>query len=292
MARSMTGFGAGSATVGSERISVEIRSVNHKFCEVKARLPRELASLEPGLLDRVRKRLGRGAIDVTVHHARSQGSAATPRVDLDLAREYAAAFRGLAETLGISESLSVRALFEAEGVVRLEERPADLVSAGEALGQAIDRAIDTLAAMRAEEGRALAADLGQHLARLGALVTQLRQSAPAALAALRERLVARVAELAQGQPVSPDRLAQEIALMAERADVEEELARLDSHLGQLRQLLAASDAVGRRMDFLIQEVHREINTVGSKSQSAAVAALVVELKAEAERFREQVQNVE
>ncbi|HUB05547.1 MAG TPA: YicC/YloC family endoribonuclease [Myxococcales bacterium] len=292
MARSMTGFGAGGATVGGERISVEIRAVNHKFCEVKARLPRELLSLEPGLIERIRARVTRGAIDVSVHHARGQGSAAVPRVDLGLAREYAAAFREMSSALGLTEPLSARTIFEAEGVVRLEERPADLAAAGQALGQAADQALEALVAMRAEEGRALACDLSQHLDRLRALVLQLRELAPSVRQEERERFLARVKELAAGQPVAPERLAQEVAIQAERADVEEELSRLESHLEQLRQMLASGEAVGRRMDFLIQEVHREINTVGSKSQSAPIATLVVDLKAEAERFREQVQNVE
>ncbi|MHB8418163.1 MAG: YicC/YloC family endoribonuclease [Myxococcales bacterium] len=292
MASSMTGFGAGSATAGGERISVEVRAVNHKFCEVKARLPRELLSLEPALLDRVRRRLARGAIDVSVHRLRAAGSAAVPRVDLDLAREYAEAYRTMAAALGLEEPLPARALFEAEGVLRLEERPADLAAAGEALWKSLDQALAAIETMRVEEGRALSLDLEQHLTRLGALAARLGELVPGVRNEQRERLEARVAELAAGQPVSPDRLAQEVAILAERSDIEEELARLESHLAQLRALLGRSEAVGRRMDFLIQEVHREINTAGSKSQSAAIAAVVVELKAEAERFREQVQNVE
>jgi uncharacterized protein (TIGR00255 family) len=288
----MTGFGAGSATVGPERISVEVRSVNHKFCEVKPRLPRELAALESALVRQIKERLARGAVDVSVHRARAVGGSALPKVDLDLAREYASAYRSLGEALAIAESPSLRAIFEADGVVRLEEAAADLEAAGRALALALTDALVALAAMRQQEGQALAKDLEQRVARIQQLAGEVRRLAPTVLVEYRDRLAARVAELGKGQPVSEERLAQEVALAAERMDVEEELTRLDSHLAQLRPMLGQDEAVGRRMDFLIQEVHREINTLGSKVQSAVIAGLVVELKAEAERFREQVQNVE
>jgi uncharacterized protein (TIGR00255 family) len=288
----MTGFGAGSATVGPERISVEVRSVNHKFCEVKPRLPRELAALESALVRQIKERLARGAVDVSVHRARAVGGSALPKVDLDLAREYASAYRSLGEALAIAESPSLRAIFEADGVVRLEEAAADLEAAGRALALALTDALVALAAMRQQEGQALAKDLEQRVARIQQLAGEVRRLAPTVLVEYRDRLAARVAELSKGQPVSEERLAQEVALAAERMDVEEELTRLDSHLAQLRPMLGQDEAVGRRMDFLIQEVHREINTLGSKVQSAVIAGLVVELKAEAERFREQVQNVE
>ncbi len=229
---------------------------------------------------------------MSVHRARAVGSSAVPRVDVELAKEYLAAHRLLGEVLGLSESPSLRAIFEAEGVVRLEESAVELEAAGQALTQAMAEALGALSAMRAQEGLALAADLEQRVARLQQLSGEVRRLAPAALLEYRDRLAARAAELAKGQTVAEDRLVQEIALAAERMDVEEELTRLQSHLAQLRPMLGQPEAVGRRMDFLIQEVHREINTLGSKAQSAGIAALVVELKAEAERFREQVQNVE
>jgi uncharacterized protein (TIGR00255 family) len=288
----MTGFGAASATVGPERISVEVRSVNHKFCEVKPRLPRELGALEGALVRQVKERLARGAVEVSVHRARSSGSATLPKVDLELAREYLTAYRSLGEALSLAEPVSLRAIFEADGVLRLEEAAADLEAAGQAVTAALTEALAALVAMRQQEGRALAVDLEQRLQRIQQLSGDVRKLAPTVLVDYRDRLASRVAELAKGQPLSEDRLAQEVALAAERMDVEEELTRLDSHLAQLRPMLEQEEAVGRRMDFLIQEVHREINTLGSKVQSAGLAALVVELKAEAERFREQAQNVE
>ncbi len=292
MVQSMTGFGAASATVGSERIDVEIRSVNHRFCEVKARLPRELASLEPALLRQVRGKIARGAVDVTVSRNRAAGAGSVPRVDVALAREYAAAARQVADALGLTEAPSLAFVLAADGVLSLEERPADLRAAGEAVAGAIDEALGKILAMRAEEGRALGEDIGRRIDRVEALAAEVARQAPALLAELRARLERRLAELMPEGPPAGDRVAQEIALYLERTDVAEELTRLGSHLAQFRALLGKGEAVGRRMDFLVQEVHREINTVGSKSQSAAIAATVVELKAEAERIREQVQNVE
>lgn len=287
----MTGFGAATAVEGSERIGVEIRSVNHKFCEVKARLPRELASLEPALLQQIRRRLGRGAIEISVHRGGGR-TTAVPKIDVELAREYAQAQRALGEALGLSGPLSLQSLFEAEGVVRLEDRPAELPDAARALERAAGEALSVLEAMRCCEGAALARDVEGRIARLETLTAEAGRLAPKALEEYRDRFAARAVELARGAAIAPDRLAQEVALIAERMDVEEELSRLGSHLAQLRGLLSSTDAVGRRMDFLIQEIHREVNTFGNKSQSAALVSIVVELKAEAERIREQVQNVE
>ena len=197
--RSMTGFGAGSATVGAERISVEVRSVNHKFCEVKARLPRELGALEGGLVKQVKDRLARGVVDVSVHRARAVGSSALPKVDLELAKEYLAAYQLLGEVLGVEEPASLRAIFEADGVVRLEEASVELEAAGQALTAALAEALGTLTAMREQEGQALARDLEQRVQRIQQLSAEVRRLSPTVLVEYRDRLAARAGELAKGQ---------------------------------------------------------------------------------------------
>jgi uncharacterized protein (TIGR00255 family) len=286
----MTGFGAGSATVDGEQLSVEVRAVNQKFVEVKARLPRELAALEAELVHLVKAKLARGAIDVQVHRRAVQG---TPGVEIDLAlaREYARAHAELEATLGLEDPVTARSLFEAEGVVRLVERPAAMEAARRALQQAVGEALGQLIAMREREGEALARDLRSRLETMNQLSQKVGFEAPTALAEHRRRLQARLKEVVAA-PLDPGRLEQEVALLADRTDVAEELTRLDSHLEQFTELLARPGPAGRRLDFLSQELHREVTTLGNKSQSASIARLVIELKTEAERIREQVQNVE
>ena len=291
MIRSMTGFGAGRAAGGGEEVDVEARSVNHKFCEVKVRLPRELAALEVELGRAVKERLARGSVEVAIRRGGARGGSA-PRVDLELAREYARAFEAVRAGLGLAEPVSLAGVLAAEGVVRLEERPADLEAARGAVREALDRSLDQLTAMRAREGEALARDLSERLDRVEAWAAGVERLAPESVEHHRERLQERVQELARGIPLDPSRLAQEVALFADRIDVAEEITRLRSHLAQTRRLMTGSEPAGRKMEFLVQEMHREVNTIGSKSQSAAIAAIVVSLKAEIERMREQVQNVE
>lgn len=292
MLRSMTGFGAGRAQVDGEELSVELRAVNHKFCEVKARLPRELAALEAGLVKRVKERLARGAVDLSVRRVAATASGTAPVVDVALAREYQRAWRELAAALQLPESPTLAQVAVQPGVVRLEERGVDVAAAEEATRQALEGALDALTAMREQEGLALRADLEARLAQVASWVREVEALAPQAVEAYRERLSQRVAELSRGAPVDPQRLVQEVVLFAERTDVAEELTRLRSHLEQFGALLAAPEPAGRRMDFLVQEMHREVNTTGSKSQHPDISSRVVSLKAELERIREQVQNVE
>ena len=291
MIRSMTGFGAGRGSAGGEELDVEVRSVNHKYCEVKVRLPREIAALELDTTKTVRERLARGGIDVSVRRAGASGGVA-PRVDVPLAEAYARAFAEVKARLGLDGAVTLADVVGAEGVVRLDERALDLDAAREALRPALASALDALVAMRAREGEALARDLAGRLESVDALVGRAAALVPQSVEHHRARLAERIEELSRGVALDPARLAQEVALFADRTDVTEEVTRLRSHLAQARALLAGAEPAGRKLDFLVQEMHREVNTVGSKSQSAEIGAIVVAAKAEIERLREQVQNVE
>ncbi|MCP3057153.1 YicC/YloC family endoribonuclease [Myxococcus fulvus] len=292
MLKSMTGFGAGRARVGDEEVSVELRSLNHKFCEVKARLPRELASLEPLVTKQVKDRLARGSVELLVKRQSSTASGTVPTVDLNLAREYLRTFRELAKELGLSQDVTWSQVANQQGVVRLEEKGVDLEAATPAVTAALDQALGALEKMRLVEGEAIHADLDARMKLLEGWSREVAQLAPRAVQDYQQRLTERVAELARGVAVDPQRLAQEVALFAERTDIAEEVTRLASHLEQFRALMASQEPTGRRMDFLVQEMHREVNTTGSKSQHADISARVVSMKAEVERIREQVQNVE
>jgi uncharacterized protein (TIGR00255 family) len=291
MIRSMTGFGAGRRASGGEEISIEIRAVNHKFCEVKVRIPRELAALEPAVARAVKDRLARGGIDVSLRRT-GPGGAMAPRVDAALAEAYARAYAEVGARLGLHGQVALADIVGAEGVIRLDDRDADVEAARAAAERAMAQALDALVAMRAREGEALRRDLEARLATVEGLVVRVEALAPLAVEHHRARLAERVVELTRGVPLDPGRLAQEIALLAERTDVAEEVTRLRSHVAQARQLLGSGEPAGRKLDFLVQEMHREANTIGSKSQHAEISGVVVALKAEIARMREQVQNVE
>jgi len=291
MIRSMTGFGSGRGAANGEDVVVEVRSVNHKFCEVKVRLPRELTALETDVGRTVKEKLARGGIEVAVRRAGPGGSMA-PRVDAALAEAYARAYAEVAARLGLHGQITLSDVVGAEGVIRLDDRDVDLDSARAATGKALAQALEALLAMRVREGTALRRDLEARLTVVEALVQRVDGLAPLAVEAHRRRLAERVQELTGGIPLDPGRLAQEVALLAERTDVAEEITRLRSHVEQCRALLGSGEPAGRKLDFLVQEMHREANTIGSKSQHAEISNVVVSLKADIERMREQVQNVE
>jgi uncharacterized protein (TIGR00255 family) len=292
MLKSMTGFGAGRARVGDEEFSVELRSLNHKFCEVKVRLPRELSALEPVVSKQVKDRLARGAVDIFVKRQTATASGTVPVIDVALAKEYARAFRELAQALGASAEITWAQVATQPGVMKLEEKGIDVESATKAVHEALEQALKALEQMRQTEGESIYADLDARLKLIEGWSREVNSLAPRAVEEYRQRLSERVAELARGVAVDPQRLAQEVAMFAERTDIAEESTRLAHHLEQFRALMASSEPAGRRMDFLVQEMHREVNTTGSKSQHAEISARVVSMKAEVERIREQVQNVE
>jgi len=292
MLKSMTGFGAGRARVGDEEFSVELRSLNHKFCEVKVRLPRELSTLEPIVVKQVKDRLARGAVDIFVKRQTATASGTVPVIDVALAKEYARAFRELAQALGAPAEITWAQVATQPGVMKLEEKGIDVESATQAVHEALGQALKALEQMRQTEGESIYADLDARMKLIEGWSREVTALAPRAVEEYRQRLAERVAELARGVAVDPQRLAQEVAMFAERTDIAEESTRLASHLEQFRALMASSEPAGRRMDFLVQELHREVNTTGSKSQHAEISARVVSMKAEVERIREQVQNVE
>lgn len=287
---SMTGFGAGSASEAGEELAVELKSVNGKFCEVKARLPRELASLEPLVVRAVKDRLSRGTVDVAVR--RSGAHATAPRVNVEALTAAAGALREAARQAGLDERLGLAELLQVPGLVTLEERPPDVAAAERALTAALATGLDGLVAVRRREGAALETDLRARVATLRELRARVVAEAPASVTAFRDRLHARIHELAPELAIDPGRLEQEVVIFADRTDVAEELTRLGAHLDELERLLGGDAPVGRQLEFLLQELHREVNTTGSKAQSPEMSRVVVAMKAEVERLREQVANVE
>jgi uncharacterized protein (TIGR00255 family) len=292
MIKSMTGFGSGRAVAGDEEVLVEIKSVNHKFLETKVRVPREAAQLELSIAKLVKDRLSRGAVDVSVKRTAKTSSGFLPTYDSVLAQAYRNLFAQMAKEQNVPDDTTVRSLAAQPQVIRMEEPQANPQLIETAAQQALELALQSLAEMRSAEGEALSNDLFARLVKMRELAFEIQKLAPKAVEAFSTRLLERLEELRRTVTVDESRVAQEVALFAERVDIEEEMIRLQSHFQQFEQLLAAAEPVGRKMDFLVQEMNREVNTTGSKSQSIDISNRVVALKAELERVREQVQNVE
>jgi uncharacterized protein (TIGR00255 family) len=307
----MTGFGHASGELHGRRYVVEMRSFNHRFFDLKPRLPLSWSDplFEQLLSQTLRKRIHRGSVIVTVREEGSHG--ATPQVQLnrELAQSYGQALRGLAQLLqhGKGDTLPpVAPTLPLDGLVQLVAAQPGVLSLGEpggdsetrfaAVAPLIEQALEGLSQSRQREGKALHVDLLGRLSTLSRLLDEITRLVEHAPEQHRRRLSERVTRLLDGSatslPIDPQRLAQEVALVADRLDVSEEITRLRAHMAEFSRLCHGDAQAGRQLDFLTQELHREVNTIGSKSQSAEVAARIVAMKAELERLREQIQNVE
>jgi uncharacterized protein (TIGR00255 family) len=290
--RSMTGFGASTKRDGALTLSAEVRSVNHRYLQLKTRLPADLSFLEPEVEALVRERLDRGAVTVAVSSSGS-GALAPLELDLALAKRYAEMLAKLARALGRDDSATAADIARMPGVLAAEPDARAVQRARKLALDVVDAALDDLEEMREREGKALAKDLARHAAEMKRLALGIERRMPRVVRGHQQALEKRVGELlGSTTAVAPADLAREIALIADRLDVSEEVSRLASHLAQFANLLAKDGAVGRQLEFLVQELLREANTIGSKCNDAEVAHVVVELKTAIERSREQVQNVE
>lgn len=289
--RSMTGCGRCQLMRGGYEVTVELKTVNHRFLDVSCRLPRSLSFLEETVRSGLSAGLKRGHVDVFVTVRNVGNSARAVEVDAALAASYAAAARAIAGETGLADDVTVSKLMHMEGVTTLTEAEMDEEAVAAVCREAMSCAVDSVVLMRENEGAALRKDLTDHLDAAAALREQIAARAPLVVQEYRERLNKRIAELLSEQ-VDPARLAQEVAIMADRCAVDEELSRLESHIRQMRDFMGRQGEVGKKMDFLIQEMNREANTIGSKASDAVIAQLVVDLKSEIEKLREQIQNVE
>ena len=295
MIHSMTGFGRATREAAGLGLEVEARSVNHRHLDLRIRLPQVFADQDRRLKKRVQGELSRGKVDITVSLV-MPSSEATLEIDESIAAQYVDAANRLRERHGLSDELAVSSLLSMPGVTRLVETELDPASLIEALDEAIDEAVAALVAMRVAEGEALATEFEGRLAHVVDLSMRFEARSQEVVDVAKQRLQKRAEQIKREVGLVDDaRLHQEIVIAADRLDITEELVRLRSHVEQFRETMASADAdtpVGRRLDFLLQELGREANTVGSKASDAPLAQDVVELKTELERIREQVQNVE
>ena len=292
MVRSMTGFGKATRMLNGMEISVEVNSVNHRFLDPTVRLPSEWVSLDNLLREALKKRLSRGKIGVFVTRKRGHAGPESVKVDMELAKQYVSAAHTLGSLMGALKELSLDTLVRMDGVFYTEEDPADLDEVQETLLNALNEALDRIDAMRQQEGKALAEDLNHRIDLLRASVAKVEERLPELNRLYEERLRLRIAELRESTGLTEERLALEVAIMAEKGDVTEELVRLKAHFGHADEIFADPEPAGRKLNFLSQEIQREINTLGSKVRDSDVTREVLHMKSELEKFREQIQNIE
>ncbi|MBM4301288.1 MAG: YicC family protein [Deltaproteobacteria bacterium] len=296
MIKSMTAYGRGDVETPLQKTVVELKSVNHRFLELALNLPRRLWAMEDRFRKLIKSRVARGRVDMQLSWESLEDKPVTLRLDMGLV----AAVRDVLEKLRLAgstpESLRLEHYLHFSDLLVAKEQAhqdLELEATWETVSQAVNQALDRLEEMRLTEGAALAADLAGRLEDIRREVSRIVEQAPRLPQLWREKVAARLAELfPEGSPVDETRLAQEVALMAERRDVAEELARLESHLAQFQETLVSQGPVGRKQEFLLQEMLREANTIGSKSGDLGISQAVLEIKGSLERLREQVQNIE
>lgn len=289
--QSMTGYGRCRLERDGREMTVELKSVNHRFLDISVRMPRNLGFLEDVIRKELSARISRGHVDVFVTYANTRDDARVVNVDVPLLGAYKEAIDTIAQVTQAREDMSVSQYARLPDVLTVSEREEDREAVESLMREVLCAALDELCQMRSSEGERLRADVLDKIGAMRVLRDAIEQRAPSVVNDYREKLQARLALLISGQ-LDEQRLAQEVAIFADRAAIDEELVRLKSHFEQITALCDTPEAVGRRLDFLVQELNREVNTIGSKASDLQIAQSVVSAKAEIEKLREQVQNIE
>ena len=292
MVKSMTGYGRARATRNLRDITVEVRSVNNRYLDCTVKMPRMYAFAEAAVKGRVQKAVSRGKVDVFITVDATAADTVQVSVNTALAAQYAEALKALAAVRGTEERVTPEQLARFPDVLTVTKAEEDLETVSEDLCAVVDEALDAFNAMRAVEGAKLAEDIGGRLTTIEGLVAQVVERSPETVSEYRRKLTQRMQEVLQNTSIDEQRILQEAAIYADKIAVDEETVRLRSHLAQLDTMLTDGGAIGRKLDFLLQELNREANTIGSKGNDIEQARTVVAIKAELEKIREQTQNIE
>ena len=288
----MTGYGRGEANLNGRPITVELRSVNNRYLDCTVKLPRIYVFAEDAVKSRVQSRISRGKVDVYITIGPSANGDVAISVNKPVADGYYAALKDLRDTYGLRDDISVSLLSRFQDVFLVEKTQEDLEALSADICSVLDLALDDFDAMRTREGEKLCQDVRSRAATIEGLVSKVETRSPGIVADYRAKLVARMNEVLQNTQIDESRILTEAAIYADKVAVDEETVRLRSHLSQLDHMLGQGGAIGRKLDFLIQEFNREANTIGSKCSDLEIARHVVDIKAEIEKIREQVQNIE
>lgn len=292
MIKSMTGFGAGDAETTDFKVHIEVKAVNQRFLETNYHMPYSMNMFENQLTKKIKEYASRGKLDINIRFQDLRDKAVTVKVDKGLVAAYGQALQEISSQLELSAPVTAAQIASYPDVLKLNEENADLEAAQPVLMQAMEQALESFVAMREAEGQNIQRDLLARIDTLESFVGELEKLAPEIVAAYRQRLENLLREYLAKEDIEESRIIQEVALFTDKVNYTEETVRLRSHFDQFRQIITAGEPVGRKLDFLIQEMNREINTVASKANSAGAAQFVVDVKSEIEKIREQIQNIE
>ena len=292
MIKSMTGYGSAKGTVEGLDIHVELKSVNNRYLDCSVRLPRSFLFAEDMVKSLVQKHISRGKVDVFLNVDSSAAGDMTVRVNEGLLKGYVEAIGHIAEEYGLTNDISALSVARFPDVLTVEKRDLDAEAISAGMEKIVEAALQDFDSMRLREGEKLCEDVLSRLETISSLVSQVEEKAPETVAAYRQRLQQKMAEVLGTAGIDENRILAEAAVFADHIAVDEETVRLRSHMSQLRTMIQGNSPTGRKIDFLIQEFNREANTIGSKCQNSEIAHVVVDLKSEIEKIREQIQNIE
>ncbi len=292
MIRSMTGYGRAQQTIDGMDITFEIKSVNHRYYEYSSRLPRAYGFLDDKIKSHLQRTISRGKIDVYLYIETTDAPGSEVTVNHSLAKAYIDAYKELADTYGLRNDVSVSVLARNPDILTVHKTADDEDAVWAAVRTVVDEAVARFVAMRETEGERMKADVLSRRETILSAVEKVEERSPQTVKEHMDKIVTRMNELLESASVDEQRLLTEAAIFADKIAVAEETVRLRSHLDQLAQMLESDEAIGRKLDFLVQEINRETNTIGSKASDVAIARIVVDMKAEIEKIREQIQNIE
>ena len=292
MIKSMTGFGRDRRVIGEREILVEIRSVNSRYFEFNSKLPRSFQFLEDKIKGILKEKISRGKVEYSLTVYNIQGKETAVTVNSLVVENYVTALRETGEKLGLKDDLSLNSIFNMADAFNIVRPDVDEEELWNSVKTVTEAALDNFIAMRETEGEKMKADVLEKLSNIEEMIEKVCEYSPETVKAYRERLIEKMNELLEDKQISEQRILLEAGIFAEKTAIDEETVRLKSHFSQLRSMLETDDPTGRKLDFLVQEINREINTIGSKAQDLRITSIVVDAKSEVEKIREQIQNIE
>lgn len=292
MATSMTGFGQGKVEEYGRELSIEVKTLNHRFLDINIRLPRSLSFIEDEIRSKVQQRIFRGRVEVYIDYTNHEDDELEVNINKPLISAYLSCFKDLELNYNIKNDLSLSNILSIPDLFKINKRDEDEEVVRQMAGKAIQLALQSLINMREKEGVKLKQDILERTGVIRAILSEISEKAPIVIEEYQRKLKERIIDLTQSTELDENRFNMEIALFAERSNITEEIVRLNSHIDQLVEIFQSDDSIGRKLDFLLQEMNREVNTIGSKTGDLVITRFVVDMKSEIEKIREQIQNIE
>lgn len=292
MAKSMTGFGSGTIVEDGKEISIELKSLNHRYTDINIRIPRNLSFLEDDIRKKIQAQVFRGHIDVFINYQNTNEDSHDIKIDFALLKSYLNSFEQIKKTTNLVDDITLSQILKLDDILIVSIREENNDTLTKIMRNSLEKALCGLIRMRSDEGEKLVHDIDQRADFINSKVSKIEDRVPIVIQEYKEKLQARIYELLQGMEMDMNRFNTEVAFFSDRSNITEEIIRLRSHIKQLQDTLSLTIPIGRKLDFIVQEMNREINTIGSKASDLNITNIVMDIKSEIEKIREQIQNIE